>query len=349
MKLLVIGDPHIKTENLDDIDILLSELKRILSSSSYDAIVILGDVMHYHERLFTPALNKSLHFIDTLRKIAFTYVLVGNHDAINNSIFLTDQHWMNALKSWDNVKLVDTIVNMPEFVLSPYVPPGRLIEAIETTVDQEEWLSKRLIIAHQEIRGCKMGAIVSTEGDEWKDEYPHLVSGHIHDNQHVGQNVYYPGTPLQHAFGDSETRIVCQIEWVDGVDGSDKKITFTDLPLNVPHKQIAKATIKTIQSICTKHSHNNYNKLKIKLDATPVEFAAFKQTKEYKELVEKGIKIQLQKEKHIENNDENNENENSNSRDKNDNFSQILEQLVSEDELLVRSLYNEVLFDKLVL
>ena len=136
---------------------------------------------------------------------------------------------------------------------------------------------------------------------------------------------------------------------MDGENGdNNKEITFTDLPLNVPQKQIAKATIKTIQTICTKHSHNNYNKLKIKLDATPVEFAAFKQTKEYKELVEKGIKIQLQKEKH--NDSQNNDNENSNSRDKNhDNFSQILEQLVSEDELLVRSLYNEVLFDKLVL
>ena len=61
MKLLVIGDPHIKTENLDDIDILLSELKRILSSSSYDAIVILGDVMHYHERLFIPFVKSHLH------------------------------------------------------------------------------------------------------------------------------------------------------------------------------------------------------------------------------------------------------------------------------------------------
>lgn len=344
MKLLCIGDPHIKSDNSDDIDILLNELKRILSASSYDAIVILGDVMHYHERLFTPALNKSLYFIDTLRKIAFTYVLVGNHDAINNSIFLTDQHWMNALKSWDNVKIVDTVVNTTDFLLCPYVPPGRLIEALETTVERVEWQSKRLIIAHQEIKGCKMGAIVSTEGDEWKEEYPHLVSGHIHDNQHVGENVYYPGTPLQHSFGDSDTRIVCQIDLEDGKD-----ITFTDIPLNVPQKQIMRATIQTIQTICAKFKNKNvekHNKLKIKLDATPIEFSAFKQTKEYKELVEKGVKIQLQKEKH----DTNNDNENRDNKNENqDNFVQILEQLVSEDELLVRSLYNEVLFDKLVL
>jgi hypothetical protein len=339
MKLLLIGDPHIKTENLDDIDILLNELKRILSTSTYDAVVVLGDVMHYHERLFTPALNKSLYFIDTLRKFAFTYVLVGNHDAINNSIFLTDQHWMNALKSWDNVKIVDTVVTTPDFMLCPYVPPGRLIEALETVENKEEWRSKRLIIAHQEIRGCKMGAIVSTEGDEWKDEYPYLISGHIHDNQHVGEKVYYPGTPLQHAFGDSDTRVVCQIDWED----DKEEITFTDLPLNVPQKQIAKATIQTIKSICVKHS--NHNKLKIKLDATPVEFSAFKQTKEYKELIEKGIKIQLQKEKYNMVETENHRDETKN----HDNFVQILEQLVYEDESLVRSLYNEVLLDKLVL
>lgn len=331
MKVLFIGDPHIKTDNSEDVDILLDELTRILTSSSYDAVIIGGDVMHYHERLFTPALNKSLLFIDTIRKLAFTYVLVGNHDAVNNSIFLTDQHWMNALKSWDNVKIVDTVVDGGDFMLCPYVPPGRLIEALETFPDKNSWRDKRVLFVHQEIKGCKMGAIVSTDGDEWLDEYPHIVSGHIHDNQRIGRNVYYPGTPLQHSFGDSDIRVVLQIEI------QKNEIKFTDIPLNVPRKQIIKATMNTIANI---NQTNQNVKLKIKLDATSVEFSAFKNTREYKELIEKGVKIQLQK-KDVAVTDVKNE--------KDDNFTQILESLVEEDESLVRSLYNEILFDKLVL
>ena len=342
MKLLFIGDPHIKSDNAEDVDILLEELKRITSSNKFDAIIIGGDIMHYHERLFTPALNKSLQFIDTLRNIAFTYVLVGNHDAINNSIFLTDQHWMNALKSWDNVKIVDTVVNEKDFMLCPYVPPGRLIEALETCKECKEWQTKRIIFAHQEIRGCKMGAIVSSEGDEWKEDWPHLISGHIHDNQHIGKNVYYPGTPLQHAFGDSDTRVVCQIEW------DENDITFIDIPLNVPTKQIVRANLHTIQRIVDRVELKN-NKLKIKLDATPTEFSAFKQTKEYTQLIEKGIKIQLQKtiEEKVEENTMNTDVKNA--EEKKENFLHILESLVEDDESLVRSLYNEVLFDKLVI
>lgn len=339
MKLLFIGDPHIKTDNAEDIDILLDELKRILSEG-FDAIIIGGDVMHYHERLFTPALNKSLQFIDTLRKIAYTYVLVGNHDAINNSIFLTDQHWMNALKSWDNVKIVDSVFNHPDFILCPYVPPGRFIEALEKET-KDDWKNKRLIIAHQEIRGCKMGAIVSTEGDEWKEDWPQLISGHIHDNQTVGKNVYYPGAPLQHAFGDSDTRVVCQIEWCE--DDENKDLTVTDISLNVPTKQIVHANLQNIHLITEKNAKNKKTKLKIKLDATPVEFSAFKQTKEYTQLIEKGIKIQLQKKE--------NEKIDTEKNDVNEkkHFLHILESLVEEDESLVRSLYHEVLFDKLVL
>lgn len=94
MKILFIGDPHIKTDNHHEVDILLSELEKICKSISFDRIIIGGDVMHYHERIFTQALNKTLHFINTLSTYAPVDVLVGNHDMINNQQFLTSNHWL---------------------------------------------------------------------------------------------------------------------------------------------------------------------------------------------------------------------------------------------------------------
>ena len=35
------------------------------------------------------------------------YVLVGNHDYINNSQYLSGNHWMTVFKGWENVKVVD--------------------------------------------------------------------------------------------------------------------------------------------------------------------------------------------------------------------------------------------------
>lgn len=348
MKLLFIGDPHIKTDNGEDIDILLLEIRRITSEEKYDAIVVGGDVMHYHERLFTQALNKSLHFISTLRDIAPTYVLVGNHDAINNSIFLTNQHWMNALKSWDRVIIVDDVIDTGHFVLCPYVPPGRLVEALETKLKREDWLERDLIFAHQEIRGCRMGAIISTEGDQWLSEYPILVSGHIHDQQKIGENVYYPGTPLQHSFGDSDTRVLARIEIGEvnknNKDNKNKNVEITYLPITVPRKKIVKGTIETItKNIATiKKEMGKHLKLKIKMDASTTEFSLFKNTNEYRELIECGVTFQLQKK-------EERVDENRDKKDEKISFKDVLEEMIGEDEPLVKSLYEEIILEKIVL
>jgi DNA repair exonuclease SbcCD nuclease subunit len=281
MKILFIGDPHIKTDNHIDVDILLSELEKICQSITFDLIIVGGDIMHYHERIFTQALNKTLHFIKTLSKYAHIDILVGNHDMINNQQFLTSNHWLNVF-SEKNISVIDKPIKKQIdkfiFMLCPYVFPGRFIEALETV--DKNWQECNVIFAHQEFKGCKMGSIISVEGDEWKKEYPQIISGHIHDNQIIN-NIYYPGTPLQHSFGDSEKRIVCYI---------DENNKIINLDLNVPKKKIVKATLSTLPEI-------KETSMKIKLSATQEEFKLFKQSDQYKEYIDKGVKIQLEKTK----------------------------------------------------
>lgn len=354
MNILFIGDPHIRPDNTEEVDILIHEIERVCRDASrpFDMIVIGGDVMHYHERVFTPALNKALEFIDKMRTIAPTYVLVGNHDAINNSIFLTEHHWMNALKKWENVYIVDNIIVKGDIILCPYVPPGRLIEAIETSLPRDEWVNKKIIFAHQEIKGCRMGAIMSEHGDEWKDKYPVLISGHIHDHQKVGENVYYPGTPLQHSFGDSDVRVVTSIVINNDNDYDDIKPVF--LPLRVPVKKIVKSTLKDLTTFLSKMENVDKN-IKVKLDTTTVEFSAFKQTTQYKDLVKQGVKFQLkpQTKKYNNNDDENKENEENDEDEENDNknedFSTILKELVKNDSKLVNDIYHELFVNELIL
>lgn len=327
MKFLFIGDVHIKTDNSEEIDILMREIDRVCSEEKYDHIIVGGDVMHYHERLFTQCLNKSLYFLNKLAKIAYTYVLVGNHDYVNNSEFLTENHWMNSLKTVDNLKIVDNVLEFDDFILCPYVYAGRFIEALETVT--KNWSTKKLIFAHQEFKGCKMGAIVSTEGDEWKEDYPYIISGHIHDNQKVGNNIYYPGTPLQHSFGDSDTRVLCDIS----LEKEKKTIDIKNIHLNVPKKYIIKTNLKDIK-LDLKNIKEKNNRVKIKLDITNEEFKLFKDTKDYKELVDSGVKIQLNKKKENKNKIEYNEDSL--------NFTSLLENMVDADEEMVREIYNEV-------
>jgi len=346
MKFLFIGDVHVKTDNSEEIDILLYEIQRISKDLKLDYIIVGGDVMHYHERLFTQCLNKSINFLKKLSEIAYTYVLVGNHDYINNSEFLTQNHWMNSIKSWENLKIVDEVIEEKEFILCPYVYPGRFIEALETKT--KDWSNKQIIFAHQEFKGCKMGAIVSIDGDSWEENYPYVVSGHIHDNQKVGDNIYYPGSPLQHAFGDSDTRVLCHIS----TDEYKSRPEIIDIPLNVPKKRIIKATLSNIKDVIKKELSKNDDKdikndIKIKLDVTNEEFKLFKETKDYKDLINKGIKIQINKRSNK--NDKNESDEKNEKNDSENNFTSLLENMVKNDEIMVKSLYDEIILNKILI
>ena len=318
MRILFIGDPHIKTDNHDEIDILLLQLETICDDEKVDQIVIGGDLMHYHERIFTQALNKTLEFVRRLSIKCPVDILVGNHDMINNQQFLTSNHWLNVFHSFHNVTVIDKPLKRisGEFVylLCPYVFPGRFIEALETV--ELDWKTCHLIFAHQEFKGCKMGSIISSEGDDWKIEYPQVISGHIHDNQKIN-NIYYPGSPLQHAFGDTDKRVVCIF---------DKDIR--DIELNVPKKKIVKTTIDDLANLKTTLS----NHLKLKIKATTEEFKLFKQTTEYKEYTDKGVKIQLDK---IENHSIETENKS---------FQSLLQDMVEKDgDSLLKKIYIEMI------
>ena len=102
----------------------------------------------------------------------------------------------------------------------------RFIEALETS--EHDWKSSLLIFAHQEFKGCKMGAIESIDGDTWSTEYPPIISGHIHSNQTLDTNVYYPGSAMQNAFGDPNN-IIAVIDWDLDLINSTTNTQTTDM------------------------------------------------------------------------------------------------------------------------
>ena len=256
----------------------MKNLEELIKNENPDYIVMLGDLLHEHERLHTIPLNIAYNFIKMLSSYAYTYCIVGNHDLINNKQYLTDNHWMNAMKDWDNVKVIDKVITENDFVFCPYVPPGRFTEAVESYIKSDT----KCVFAHQEFYGCKMGAIVSVEGDKWPDTYPIVISGHIHSNQRPQDNVYYPGASLQHAFGESEKNIIPIIKF------SDSGYDIREVDLELPRKKIVYVDIENIDDYEVKDTKH---KLKIKLSGNYEEFKTFKKSVKYKELSKKGIKI----------------------------------------------------------
>ena len=306
-KFLVIGDPHFKTSNIPDTEDFIEKTIQLALKERPNYIILLGDVLHEHERLHTIPLNKAYEFIKAMSEITMTYILVGNHDMINNQQFLTDNHWMNGLKQWDNIVIVDHPVqllhNERSYVFCPYVPNGRFREALDTTfcnsndstpTSDFDWKTSTIIFAHQEFKDCKMGAIVSQDGDLWDKSLPPVISGHIHSNQKLlDGHIYYPGSAMQNAFGDPNNilAIISIEDHVSHDSNNYKPYLCTEIDLLLRKKKIIYHDLDTIDTLDLDKIINSKDEIKLSLSGTYDDFKVFTKTPMAKKLVNNGTKL----------------------------------------------------------
>lgn len=288
VKAVIIGDPHFRIDNIQEVDMFIERISALVSEEEPDFVVCLGDLLHTHERLHTIALNKAYEFVQKLSSICKIFILVGNHDYIQNQQFLTKNHWMNGMKTWENVCIVDEVLPVDfdgcKFIFLPYVPNGRFMEAM-STIEEPRWKSASCIFAHQEFYGCKMGAIISVDGDKWEESYPEIISGHIHSKQRPQKNIYYPGAAIQTAFGESEENIIAVVQF----NNRKKGYELSERDLGLPRKRIIYTDMEAIENMAVDDVDKN---VKLTVSGTDYnEFKAFKKTEAYKSLIENGAKI----------------------------------------------------------
>lgn len=297
----VIGDPHFKVKTTLESQEFVMRCIEEAKKRNPTFIVLLGDILDTHEIVRIQPHHLACTFIEKLAEIAHTYVLIGNHDYINHSQFLSNKHIFNPLKKWHNVTIVDRPLfadftsedDVKTFVFCPYVPPGRFSEALNTlvTTEGDTWELADCIFAHQEFYGCKMGAILSECGDKWDECYPPVISGHIHDAQTVGENVFYPGSSIQHAFGESPNKHVWFVTFDDTEPFAVEKIS-----LGMKGKKIVTLNYGDLKGFDYSKAASKHH-LKISLKGTSEEIKTFKKSRLHSDMVKQGIKFAYKMEK----------------------------------------------------
>lgn len=325
---LVIGDPHFKKNNASDIEQLVENTLRIAKENQPDYIVCLGDLLDTHEILHIAPLNRAYNFMKELGKLAPTYLLVGNHDTINNQQYLSEHHAFQSFKKIPNLTVVDEVNEIITeeglFILVPYVPNGRFVEALGTKYEKEEWEEANVIFCHQEFKGCQMGAIISENGDEWDEDWPLIVAGHIHDAQQPQSNIIYMGSALQHAFGESGEKCLGYFTFTD--DGYD----LEKIPTGLRRKRILYLDIGEVEEF----EPEGKDHLKLVISGTTSDFKTFRKGRKFKELQKAGIKMAfaaLKLEKLVQK-----------KREPPKDYRKVVQEMIAEEDEYVHELYKEI-------
>jgi len=288
-KVFLIGDLHYQKTTVPEDANNIPNIVNHARESKPDFIVILGDSLDDHEKVDVQAQNNLCKLLKELRTIARVYILVGNHDYINNKQFLSEEHCLNVFKCWKGVVVVDKPITRRikgrTFVFVPFTERGRFREALDTLLEQGDvWELADAIFCHQETKGAPLNERnrVSTKGDVWSKKFPPLFSGHIHKEQII-KNVYYPGSSKQVNFGELEDKFLWEVTF-----GDEETPSISKIKINDTSKKVLVCSVEET----TKLEEGKNTKLVV--SGTPEELLTFKKTNQ-KVLEEKGYVIQTQK------------------------------------------------------
>lgn len=202
MNILVVGDIHIKPSNHKDINKLHDLICKVIDGYKIGMVVLLGDILDRFNDIKCTSQCLALDMIKTYSNKVPTFVLIGNHDRINNKDNCSET---SPFKAWSlfppkNIYVVDKPFVYDKYLFMPYVPNGMF-----NTVIKDKGLdpkSFKVVFAHQEFKGCEYNHVTSKDGDTWDSSYPLVISGHIHKKQRVSSNIYYTGSALQHTIDE---------------------------------------------------------------------------------------------------------------------------------------------------
>lgn len=189
MRILRVGDPHVKVSNLEESERLLEFVLATAKTRSVDRIEILGDLHHTHAIVRLEVLAFWHKWLRHLAESFQTIVLVGNHDMSGNTN--STLHALMVVESTERLLIVDKPTLKGVFGYMPYIHDAeQFIAEANKLVDQ----GAKLIVCHGTFKGSKYdNGFYAPDGiDATRISVP-LISGHVHTRQRFG-NVIYPGT-----------------------------------------------------------------------------------------------------------------------------------------------------------
>jgi DNA repair exonuclease SbcCD nuclease subunit len=227
MKVLFIGDPHLKITRFDLAKQFLTWVDSVVEKHKPDLIVNLGDTFDTHAVLRSEIMTEFMNHVDKCRKIAPYVYLLGNHDMYkpNDAKYHALSHMVGKIQ---NFTIIDRIMDYGNITFVPY----------QHNIDNFPKQTRPLCVAHQDFKGADYGDITTKNGVDplGIEGVEFIISGHIHKRQRInydsvtasGRQVFYVGSPFSQSASD-----INQIKGVSIIDLETLKEEFIVCPLPV--------------------------------------------------------------------------------------------------------------------
>lgn len=167
-------------------------------------LVVAGDLQDTKAIIRAEVMNRLIdifrHYDEThVSRGVKSYVLVGNHDLINEK---GSEHALTYLELWTSV--VGSKSSILDNDLKPTISMLSYCSSLEKFREKLSMCCTNIVLCHQGIKGAYMGDYIqdntSIDPSELKDF--RAFSGHYHRHQTVG-NLTYIGSPFTHTWGEA--------------------------------------------------------------------------------------------------------------------------------------------------
>jgi DNA repair exonuclease SbcCD nuclease subunit len=188
MKLLVVGDPHVKPEDIGECQKLADFIVRTAQETQPNYILLLGDLHHTHSLVHVEVMAFWRNTFEMWSRAGFQVLaLVGNHDQPG------DPSRAHALMAYSGIRVIDApqLLDMEgNIALLPYMHDTNAFVATCQVLKADT------IYCHATFVGAQYeNGFYAKEGIE-QDDIPQkqIISGHIHKGSEFGK-VWYTGAP----------------------------------------------------------------------------------------------------------------------------------------------------------
>lgn len=206
MKVLRVGDPHAKVNNLAEMRKLIEYVLATARLNEVDRIELLGDLFHTHAVLRLEVQEFWAWALFALSSEFETVVLVGNHDQSGD--YSSTFSALSLFRKFGDKNLI--IVEEPlQLGVFGYVPYTHGHDTFISSARNLGLSGVRVLVCHQTIQGSKYeSGFYAQDGvptGEWSKKFLHVISGHIHSEQRF-ENIIYPGTARWDSVTDTNMR-----------------------------------------------------------------------------------------------------------------------------------------------